>query len=80
MDREAYQAHGQVFFIDRVPIFQISRAVDPESLNPNPDEKNIFRSFRSNITIFLSLCIHIGRPSYGRSLQLSKENIQHFKK
>ncbi len=30
-------------------------------------------------TIYLSLGLHKGRPSYIRSLQLSKENIQHFK-
>jgi hypothetical protein len=27
----------------------------------------------------LSLGLHKGRPSYKRSLQLSKENVQHFK-
>jgi hypothetical protein len=30
-------------------------------------------------TIYLSLGLHKGRPSYKRSLQLSKENIHHFK-
>ncbi len=30
-------------------------------------------------TIYLSLGLHKGRPSYKRSLQLSKENILHFK-
>jgi hypothetical protein len=34
------------------------------------DEKN---------AIYLSLGLHEGRPSYRRSLQPSKENIQHFK-
>ncbi len=29
--------------------------------------------------IYLSLGLHKGRPSYKRSLQLSKKNIQHFK-
>ncbi len=33
----------------------------------------------SKTTIYLSLGLHKGRPSYKRSLQLSKENIQHFK-
>ncbi len=33
----------------------------------------------SKITIYLSLGLHKGRPSYRRTLQLSKENIQHFK-
>ncbi len=31
-------------------------------------------------TIYLSIGLHKGRPSYKRSLQLSKENIQHVKK
>ncbi len=35
--------------------------------------------FTSKTTIFLSLGLHKGRPSYRRRLQLSKENIQHFK-
>ncbi len=34
--------------------------------------------FSSKIAIYLSLCLHKGRPSYRRSLQLSK-NIEHFK-
>jgi hypothetical protein len=33
----------------------------------------------SKTTIYPSLVLHIGRPSLGRSLQLSKENIQHCK-
>jgi hypothetical protein len=32
--------------------------------------------FGSKTTIYLSLGLHKGRPSYRRSLQLSKENIQ----
>jgi hypothetical protein len=35
--------------------------------------------FKSKTTISLSLGLHKGRPSYKRSLQLSKENIQHLK-
>ncbi len=35
--------------------------------------------FYSKTTIYLSLGLHEERPSYRRSLQLSKENIQHFK-
>jgi hypothetical protein len=38
-----------------------------------------FDIFLSKITIYLSLGLHKGRPSYSRSLQPSKENIQHFK-
>ncbi len=36
-------------------------------------------SWFSITTLYLSLGLHRGRPSYKRSLQLSKENIQHFK-
>ncbi len=35
--------------------------------------------FGSKPTIYLSLGLHKGRPSYKRSIQLSKENNQHFK-
>ncbi len=35
--------------------------------------------FDSKVAIYLSLGLHKGRPSYRRSLQPSKENIQHFK-
>jgi hypothetical protein len=35
--------------------------------------------FGSKTTIYLSLCLHKGFPSYRRSLRPSKENIQHFK-
>ncbi len=41
-------------------------------------EKNLI-SFESKNAIDLSLGLHKGRPSYRRSLQPSKENIQHFK-
>ncbi len=48
-------------------------------------EKNLlleilFLFSRSKIAIYLSLGLHKGRPSYRRSLQPSKENIQHFKR
>ncbi len=36
--------------------------------------------FSSKTTIYLSLGFHEGRPSYRRSLQPSKENIQRFKR
>jgi hypothetical protein len=35
--------------------------------------------FLSKPTIYLSLGLQKGRPNYRRSLQLSKENILHFK-
>jgi hypothetical protein len=37
------------------------------------------KKFGSKTTIYLSLGLHKGRPSYRRSLQPSKNNIQHFK-
>jgi hypothetical protein len=62
--------------------------------NPEPDpfriqgfndqklEKNYSRKiffFKSKTAIYLSLGLHKVCPSYRRSLQLSKEAIQHFK-
>jgi hypothetical protein len=41
--------------------------------------ENFFIFFLSKTTIYLSLSHHKERPSYRRSLQLSKEAIQHFK-
>jgi hypothetical protein len=38
-----------------------------------------FNVFGSKTTIYLSLGLRKERPSYRRSLQLSKEAIQHFK-
>jgi hypothetical protein len=35
--------------------------------------------FLSKTTIYLSLGLHKGHPSYRRGLQPSKENIQHLK-
>jgi hypothetical protein len=35
--------------------------------------------FLSKTATYLSIGLHKGRPSYRRSLQPSKENIQHFK-
>ncbi len=62
---------------------------DPDSgfRIPDPDpgfddlklKKNLIFSFWSTIAIYLSLGLHKRRPSYKRSLQPSKENIQHFK-
>jgi hypothetical protein len=37
------------------------------------------KNFGSKTTIYLSLGLQKERPSYRRSLQLSKEAIQHFK-
>jgi hypothetical protein len=66
---------------------------DPEfRLNTDPDpirtpggfwwpkiEKDLQLKKNWSKTSYLSLGLHKGRPSYRRSLQLSKENIQHFK-
>jgi hypothetical protein len=41
---------------------------------------NFLYLFWSNIPIYLFFGLHKGRLSYRRSLQPSKENIQHFKK
>ncbi len=42
-------------------------------------EKKLYFWDKKNYTIYLPLGLHKGRPSYKRILQLSKENIQHFK-
>jgi hypothetical protein len=49
-------------------------------IEKNYSWKKINFFFGSKTTIYLSLGLHKGRPSYRRSLQPSKENIQHFKK
>jgi hypothetical protein len=47
----------------------LTKVVDPNSLNPDPDTAfQVNRDpetdpFRSKITIYLSLGLHIGRPS-----------------
>ncbi len=51
---------------------------DDQKLGKITAKKN-FIFFWSKIAIYLSLGLHIGRPSHRRSLQPSKENIQHFK-
>jgi hypothetical protein len=51
-----------------------SSVVDPDSLNP--DTAGIFVSFLGQK---LQKRFHKGRSSYRRSLQPSKEIIQHFK-
>ncbi len=58
-------------------------------MNPDPDpgfwwlklQKKLTKIiiFWSKVAIYSSLGLHKGRPSYSRSLQPSKENIQHFK-
>jgi hypothetical protein len=41
--------------------------------------KFLFYFFDKKITIYLSLGLHKGRPSYRRSLHPPKEKVQHFK-
>ncbi len=55
-----------------------SRVLMTENWEKNYSWK-IIQIFGSKTTIYLSLGLHKGRPSHRRSLQLSKENIQHFK-
>ena len=49
------------------------------NLNKFTAENFLYIFFRSKIAIYLSIGLHKGRPSYGRSLKPSKENIQHVK-
>ncbi len=59
-------------------------------VNPDPDTDpgfwrkkyiwNFVFFFWSKIAIYWSVGLHKGRPSYRRSLQPSKENIQHIKR
>ncbi len=66
--------------------FQVNLDPDPIRIQGFDDQKlkkiNTAEIFISIflIAIYLALVLHKGRPSYRRSLQLSKENIQHFKK
>jgi hypothetical protein len=58
-----------------------SRGFDDQKLEKIYSWKIKLNFFGSKTTIYLSLYINYkGRPSYRRCLQLSKENIQHFKK
>jgi hypothetical protein len=54
---------------------------DPILIQGFDDKKlgKIYKSFLSKTTIYLFLGLHKGCPSYRRSFQLPKENIQHFK-
>ncbi len=48
-------------------------------MQKNTDKKKNVIFFWSKIAVHLSLGLHEGRPSYRRSFQSLKENIQHFK-
>ncbi len=62
----------------RIRIQSGSRALRTKNWEKNYCWKK-FNFFGSKTTIYLSLGLHKERPSYRRSLQLSKEAIQHFK-
>ncbi len=57
-----------------------SRVLMAKNSKQNTVQLKIFSSFMIKIAIYLSLGLLKERPGYRKSLQLSKENIQHFKK
>ncbi len=63
---------------DPIRIQSGSRALMTKNWKKITDEKNLI-FFLSKTKIYLSLGLHKVSPSYRRSLQLSKEAIQHFK-
>jgi hypothetical protein len=79
-------------WVSGVSAVVFSRVADPCSFETDPDpgfdeqklkkftvKKNNRNCFGSKTTVYLSIGIHKGRPSYKRSLSLSKENIRHSK-
>ncbi len=54
-------------------------AIDDRKLKKKYSRKFLFIFFWSKIAFYLSLGLYKGRPDYRRSLQLSNDNIQHFK-
>jgi hypothetical protein len=56
------------------------QAFNDQKLRKKITAKKKLNFFGSKTTVYLSLGLHKERPSYRRSLQLSKEAIQHFKK
>jgi hypothetical protein len=65
--------------LGRTPIRIRIQGFDDQNLKKNLQLKKIKIILKSKIAIYLSLCLNKGHPSYRRSLQLSKENIQLFK-
>ncbi len=63
----------------RIRIQSESRIFDDQKLGKKLLLKKKLNFFADQTTIYLSLDLHKRRPSYKRSLQLSKKNIQHFK-
>ncbi len=69
----------------RIQHFRLNTHPDPDpgglitkNWRKKLQKKNIY-FFGSKTIIYLSIGLLKGRPSYKRSLQLSEENIQHFK-
>jgi hypothetical protein len=70
---------------DKDPAFDVNPNPDPGFWWPKSEKKNTAENlfsklFWSKIAIYLSPGLQKGRPSYRRSLEPSKENIQHFKR
>ncbi len=71
-----YRRYGTCVTVLWVRIRFRIQGFDDQKLKKIQLEKNLF--FRSKIAIYLSLDIRKGRPSFSRSLQPSKEIIQHL--
>jgi hypothetical protein len=70
------------FDTDPDPAFRLNTDPDPDPIRIQSFDDQKWENlniFSSKTTIYLSLGLHKGRLSYRRSLQPSKENIQHFK-
>ncbi len=64
------------FFRIRIQSLRLETNTEPD---PDPGLKKKLNFFLSKTAIYLSLGLHKVCPSYRRSLQLTKEAIQHFK-
>jgi hypothetical protein len=72
---------------DPVPAFQVNPDPNPtpiwgfdvQNLKKRKTAEKFFGSFLIKNCNLLIPSLHKGRPSYRRSLQPSKENMQHFK-
>ncbi len=64
----------------RIRILSWARVLMTKKIKNKNTTENFFKSLIAKIEIISSLSLHKGRPSYRRSLQNSKEKIQHQKK
>ncbi len=64
---------------DPDPVPDLDLGFDDQKFNKITAGKNTIFLIKNCNILFLSLGLYEGRPSYRRSLQPSKENIQHFK-